>query len=166
MWKRECQGATTNEYFCRRENIDLTFRGINCPLRSMSECEVHLFFPLLRDFVRTSSSVERTSIAQALSKQASIRINSLACGCSSVLRQPGASAVDCRSTRFVSSGYTCHFRRGMAPEYRAILRMKSGDLRLRLSKTARMQARSACCLRCAISTRRPVTMPPSITLRR
>jgi len=73
----------------------------------MSECEVHLFFPLLRDFVRTSSSVERTKIAQALSKQASVRINFFACGCASVLRQPGASAVECRSTRLVLSGYTC-----------------------------------------------------------
>src|ERR1035438_1665728 len=47
-------------------------------------------------------------IAQALSKQASVRINSFACGCCSVLKQPGASAVECRSTRFVLSGYTCH----------------------------------------------------------
>jgi hypothetical protein len=49
----------------------------------------------------------KAKIVQALSKQASVRINSLACGCCSVLKQPGASAVDCRSTRFVLSGYTC-----------------------------------------------------------
>lgn len=49
MWKQECQEATTNEYPCRRENIDLAFRGTNCRLRSMSECKVHRFFPLLRD---------------------------------------------------------------------------------------------------------------------
>src|SRR5450432_2544590 len=107
MSKQEWQGATTNEYSCGRENTDLTCRRINCGLRSMSECEVHLFFSLLRDFVRTSSSVERTRIAQALSKQASAPINFFACGCRFVLRQPGASAVDCRSTRFVFSGYTC-----------------------------------------------------------
>src|ERR1035438_5194221 len=65
MWKQECQGATTNEYSCRRKNIDLTFRSINCGLRSMSECEVHLFFPLLRDLVRTSSSVERQNSSSA-----------------------------------------------------------------------------------------------------
>ncbi len=39
----------TNEYSCRGKNIDLTFRRIDCGLSSMSECEVHLFFPLLRD---------------------------------------------------------------------------------------------------------------------
>jgi hypothetical protein len=47
----------------------MNYRGTDYGLRSISECEGHLFFPLLRDLVSTGS-LRKDMIAQVLRRSA------------------------------------------------------------------------------------------------
>jgi len=47
----------------------MNYRGTGYGLRSISECEGHLFFPLLRDLVSTGS-LRKDMIAQVLRRSA------------------------------------------------------------------------------------------------
>jgi hypothetical protein len=47
----------------------MNYRGTDYGLRSMSECEGHLFLPLLRDLVSTGS-LRKDMIAQVLRRSA------------------------------------------------------------------------------------------------